>query len=479
MKRVPQELGKTGLRYSNKTLYDEEIQSVLRFPYCFKEYSKMKTDAIVSGSLLLIRQFIRKATAEIQPKGGVDATPEAKRKAELVREALFMNMDRSFDQVVSDIISFVENGFSFHEPTYRIRKGIITWKDFPTRHATTIKGFEFDNSGNVKTVIQWRPNTVSYNATIIGGKDIEIPYNRLLHFRTDSEKNNPLGKSILKNAYRSWYFKQILEEQEAIGFERNLGGLPSLGVPLEYMMADPIEDPEKYAQKVALENLLSRIRNNEQAGIMLPSDVDPETNAKLFTFELLQSTGSAAGEAGKVIERLDYRIAQSMLTDFIMIGSGSTGSFALSDNKVNTFSQSLEAYLEVIAEQFNRKAIPELYRLNKWDEEDLCRLTFKPISAATITEVGEFLEKTKNFITPDATLENAIRNIAGLPDSDKSTQYLDVPTTTHQAKSQRIGMEASAAKATTTPTETTITSDVDDGKEDEADELEKSLKGYL
>lgn len=457
MKRVPQASGYTGLQFSNQTLIDKEIQANLRFPKSIHSYALMKSDPIISGSLFMIQQFVRKARIYVEPKGGLEATPLAKQRAEQIRKALFDDMNRSFDLILTDILSFVENGFSFAEPCYKIKDGIITWKDFSTRQASTIKGFNWKDThtGEIESVIQYAPAFVD-GRVARSDTEIVIPYKRLLHFRTSAESNNPYGRSILKNAYRAWFYKSNLEEKEAIGVERYLGGVPQITMPIAYFNADETEEDEAPLAAVRDEMFkqASNMRNNSQAFVALPSDVDGETNNKLFTFELLKSeSGSSAPDTNKIIERYDYRIAQSMLTDFLLMGSSSTGSFALSDNKVSTFLQSLESYLEVICNEINRKAVPELFERNSWSLEDLPHLKYKPISSISASELGSFLNNVKNFLTSDKTLENAIRDEVGLPPRDEANLYIDKPTTAHQAESQRIGMEASAASSGLTETD--------------------------
>lgn len=58
-----------------------------------------------------------------------------------------------------------------------------------------------------------------------------IPMSKAMLFRTESVKDNPEGRSILRNAYRSWYFKRRIQEIEAIGIERDLAGLPVIHAP--------------------------------------------------------------------------------------------------------------------------------------------------------------------------------------------------------------------------------------------------------
>jgi hypothetical protein len=439
---IPREIGATGLKFTRNHIIDDEIAPKLRFPRSIQSFRQMRSDPIISGSLFMIKQYVRKVDWGIEPFGGITATDEDKRIAKIVEDALFIHMDRSFDQLITDICSFIENGFAFHMPTYKVHKGNIIWRDIPTRSVDSIEGFDFDSRGRIKAVRQYMVNNTG-EITQFSSSVTRIPYDRLLHFRTDSEKNNPLGRSILKNAYKAWYFKTKLEEAESIGVEREMNGLPVITIPAEYFAADPQEDPDRYAVLQEFIKIGQNARTNEQACVLLPSDVD-ESGHPLFTFDLVASKGTRSLDTSKIIERYDYRIAQSLLSDFLLMGSTSTGSFALSDNKIGSFVQSLEAYLEVIAEQFNRKAIPKLYRLNKWDDENTCKLVHKPIGSATLSELGEFLEKSAAFITPDQTLENALRSKADLPERDVDNLYIATPTATSQAISQRIGMLRSA-----------------------------------
>ncbi len=469
---IPREIGTTGLRYTNQNIVDDELAKEIRWPYSIETYEKMKSDALIAGALTMIKQYIRKVEWDVSPYGGLEATDEDKRLSDIVKDALFMRTERSWDQVVADILTFIEYGFSIHEPTYKLYKGNFIWKDFPQRSAKTITGFEFNDRGYLKSIKQTSYNSLLMSSGVKSEK--VIPYNRLLHFRTDSERNNPLGRSILKNAYRAWYMKTKLEYFEAIGIEREMNGLPVMKIPMEYFAADPVEDPDRAAILQEFIKIGTNARNNEQACVIIPSDVD-ESGKEMFSFDLVASRGTRSIDTSNVIERYDYRISQSMLSDFILMGSSSSGSFALSDNKISSFIQALEAYLEIIAEQFNRKAIPRLYELNGWDASKTCQLVHKPIGAAHLNDLGSFLNNVKNYIVPDRTLENAIRARADLPPHDSATEYIDVPTSTHQALSQRIAMEASAAKENA-PVDADETSSQDD--EDElVESLEKALTG--
>ena len=466
-KTAPRVLGATGLRYAAGRVQEDELARDLRFPQSLITYNKMESDAIVAGTLFMIKQFMRKVQWDVEPNGGLEASDYAKEKADIIRDNIFNGMERSFDQLMSDICSFIKNGFGFHEPTFKIVDGNILWKDFPARPPSSIKGFVFDKQGYVTHIEQYQVSN-SFNDTnsLYLGTTKKIPYSRLLHFRTDSEKNNPLGRSILKNAYRSWYIKSKLEEHEAIGVEREMNGIPFIRAPSEITSAT--EDSEHYQSYLQVLKTLQNMRNNEQAGLMLPSDRDESGNL-FFDFELIQNAGGRSLDTSKIIERWDYRVAQSLLNDFLLMGSSSTGSFALSDNKVNTFVQSLEAYLEVISEQFNRRAIKDLYIRNGWDLKEICKLVHKPISSPTISEIADFLQKADGYITPDKTFENFARREIGAPDRDEEELYLDKPTAAHQSTSQRIAMENAASN----------NSEANSSPSNVMEDLEKSVKRSL
>ncbi len=463
---VPKEIGRTGLRHTTQNLIDDELAVNLKWPNSINTFKQMRSDSLIAGSLFFIEQYIRKVDWEVEPYGKLEAKPKDKKRADIIRDNLFKTMERSWDQVITDILSFIQYGFSFHEPLYRYENGLFLWRDFAIRSQDSITGLKFDKQGKGKLefIEQTRVSCMTFG-TSYEKSTVDIPVDRLLHFRTSSHKNSPIGRSILKNSFKAWYFKTKLEEIEATGAERELNGLPKIEIPSEFFAADPVEDPERYATLQHFINIGTNARNNEQACIILPSDVD-ETGNKLFTFDLISSKGTRAIDISKTIERYDARLAQSMMTDFMLMGAGSTGSFALSDNKIGSFIASLEAFLGVIAEQFNRRAIPKLYEMNGWDKKEACQLTFKPIGQSTLGELGDFLDKCGNFMSPDKTLENALRAKADLPARDENDLYLQTPVNVHQAESQRIGMTQSAEPTQDTPS---------DEREIDAEGIMKSL----
>jgi hypothetical protein len=107
----------------------------------------------------------------------------------------------------------------------------------------------------------------------------------------------------------------------------------------------------------------------------------------------------------------------TMLADFIMLGHENVGSFALGASKVDLFVAAVESWVRTIAEVFNNHAIPRLMTLNGFDLSRLPRLTYGQVSAIDLVELGTYLANlaSADLITPDNTLEEHLRELAGLP----------------------------------------------------------------
>jgi hypothetical protein len=78
----------------------------------------------------------------------------------------------------------------------------------------------------------------------------------------NNSKNNPEGRSLLRNAYRPWYYKHRIEEIEAVGVERDLAGLPIAYLPPEYLSSSATAD--QIQVRNAIEQIVQTVKINEQ-----------------------------------------------------------------------------------------------------------------------------------------------------------------------------------------------------------------------
>jgi len=329
------------------------------------------------------------------------------------------DMSDSWDNTLSEILSMLVYGYSFLEIVYKQRggdsddaksksnfeDGKIGWRKWAIRAQETHNNWLFDKDGGIQGFEQVDPYGAGIN---------RIPIDKSLLFRTSTTRNNPEGKSLLRTAYRPWYFKRRIEEIEAIGVERDLAGLPIAYVPPEYLSSNATADQQ--AVLASITEIVQNVKRNEQEGIVFPQMFD-EQGHKLFDMVLLSTGGSRQFDTDKIISRYDQRIAMSVLSDFILLGHERVGSFALGASKIDLWTMAVDAICKSIAETINQHAIPRLLKLNGMTLGKTPELKFSEVSHVDLTEIADFVSKltAAGAITPNEETENYLRGLAGLP----------------------------------------------------------------
>jgi phage gp29-like protein len=329
------------------------------------------------------------------------------------------DMSDSWDSTLSSILSMLVFGYSYQEIVYKIRggessdptkksafnDGKVGWRKWAIRAQETHNNWLFDKDGGIQGFEQVDP---------WGGGIHRIPIEKSLLFRTSTQKNNPEGRSLLRTAYRPWYFKRRIEEIEAIGIERDLAGLPVAYVPPEYLSSTATADQQ--AVLAAIQSIVQNVKRNEQEGIVFPQ-VYNENGNKMFDMTLLSTGGSRQFDTDKVISRYDQRIAMSVLSDFILLGHERVGSFALGSSKIDLWTMAVDAICKSIAEVINQHAIPRLLTLNGMKLEKTPEISYSEVSHVELSEISDYVSKlvTAGVITPNAETETYLRGLAGLP----------------------------------------------------------------
>lgn len=418
------ELGTTGLRRSGGFVIEEFLPQLqgIRGVRVYREMSD--NDPVIGAILFAIERVIEKLEWRVDASSE-DEEDEA--NAEFIGECLH-DMSESWDSTLSNILSMLTYGWSFHEVVYKKRDGYqkdprrrskhndgkIGWRKWAIRSQDTLWEWQFDTDGGIQGLTQIDP----YTST---GSLVLIPIEKALLFRTTTMKNNPEGRSLLRNAYRSWWYKRRIEEIEAVGIERDLAGLPVAHVPPEYLSTTA--SPEQRAVLSAIQSIVTGIKRNEQEGIIYPSVYDDKGN-RLFQLELMSSGGSRQFDIDSTISRYDQRIAMTLLSDFILLGHEKVGSFSLGTAKMDLWTVAVDAIAKSIAEVVNQHAIPRLLRLNGIDDATPPILTYGEVGDVDIAQVGKYVTDLINagIVQPDAKLESYMRDLAGLPASDPDAE---------------------------------------------------------
>lgn len=442
MSNDSKEIGRVGQRRYGGIFY-EEFLSELRGRKGAEVFTEMSNnDETIGAILFAIEMLVRQASWNVEPGGSTAKDREA---AEFVKSCMD-DMQQTWIDTISEILSFLTYGWSFHEIVYKRRMGrtkdnrtsskyddgLIGWMKLPIRSQETLYQWEYDDQDNLIGMTQMPPPDFGL---------ITIPMNKAMLFRTLSRKDNPEGRSILRTAYRSWYFKRRIQEIEGIGIERDLAGLPVITTP-EGMDIWDKDDEDMNAIRAGLEAMVKNIRRDSTEGLVLPFG---------YTFELTSTGGSRQFDTNSIIARYDTKISQTVLADFIQLGHESVGSFALSSDKTNLFSMAICAFLDIICQTFNSQGIPALIDINGdhfAGVTDYPRLTHGDIEDVDLATVATFIKDMTSIgvIIPDESLEDYVRQLGKLPKRTKDTVPMEARRAAQQQGNEPPEPETAAGK---------------------------------
>ena len=416
------DLGATGLRRTAGYI-DEEFLPQLKGRKGVEVFKEMsENDAATSAVLFAIDRLLRNVDWRVDPAG---KSREDALAAQFL-ESCMDDMSMTWSDFISEALSCMIYGWSYHEITYKRCQGIwqkdpkrrstfsddmIRWRKMPIRSQDTLLRWSFDDEGELRGMVQLAPPVY---------KTVFIPIERSLLFRYRHHKGNPEGKSMLRGAYRSWFMKKRIEEFEAIGVERDLAGMPIASIPAEMLRAKPGTDAANSA--AMFKRLVKSLRRNDQEGVVWPMAYDQETKNPLYKLELLSSPGGRQFQTSEIIARYKQDIMMTVLADFILVGHEATGSYSTHVDKTGIFRTALNSISESIADTLNRHAVPRLFLMNGWKPEKLPKIVPDDVDAPDITVLAQFMQSLATMgVTwfPDGDLENFLRGAARLPELDE------------------------------------------------------------
>lgn len=341
----------------------EEFDPDLRGQRGMRRYDEMRrNDPDVGAILTAIEMSMLSVEWQVE-RGGETPTDE---EAAVFLEQCMDDMSLTWKDFLSDVFTMFPFGFELGELVYKLRAGPkpsqpsnpdapapskyddgrIGWRKVAIRHQETIERWDFDEKGGLRGAWQQLP---------AGGR-VYLPIDKCLLFTTKRERGNPEGYSILRNAWMSYYIKTNIQEIEVISAERDMTGIPFLKLPIGADQDD---------KDAALE-ILEKIKWDDQAGIVLPRL--GEADANQWEFGTVASPGSPRIDTDKVIQRSSIAIARSVLAQFLTLGQGRVGSYALSKDMRDLFHLAVKGWLDRIEETINRYMVDRLFAMNDFGE---------------------------------------------------------------------------------------------------------------
>lgn len=425
------ETGFTGLREFDGIIL-EESRKALQYPRSNRTYQEMAQDATIASALSLFEMMISRVKWRVTAPP--DATEEELQQVKYLEQCMH-DMDHSWFSFIKEVTSMFTYGYCVNEKVFRRRlnqygsrynDGLVGIKKLPVRSQTTIKEWEFSDDGrDLLGVIQ---DTALLNdgfrLSNTAGGEINIPRKKFLLFRTDVSRDNPQGRSPLAKIYTAWKYRKQIEESEAVGITRGLGGIPYFGLHPKFMAEDATADEKAVYESV--KQIGRNLQNNEQACIVFPM-MNDEQGKPIFDFKLIGPPNASQYDTDRAITRWDNKILQALFADILQMGNSKGGSFNLADNKSSIMQMAVEARLKEIQDPLNSDLIPQLWKLNGWSLDRLPSFEFAQVKEEDLDVISKYLQRAGAAGLIEITPEN-INKIAewvGLPSRSLSDEDIE------------------------------------------------------
>lgn len=330
--KTPTVQGTTTYRKSVPSDYNPEMSGVRGL----RKMQEMRNDAVVRSTLKMAKSPILSARWFVEP-ASQDA--DDLQRAKFIENCLFKWMSIPFSQLLIEALYCLDYGMYTFEKVFDFKEWEgeerVIWKKLAPRHPIDIQEVVYDNEGG--------PAEIKFVAEQ-GTADIEIW--KLLIFTNDQEGGNLWGHSLLRSAYKHWFYKETLYKIDAIQKERHGIGIPVVILPHGFNPDDKLE-----ADRIGMS-----LRVNEKAHVTLP----PGWEIAFLKLEgqKIDALESAQHHAGKLYENI--------LANFMSGQQIGTATEYLQE----MFVRAQRFTAEGIRAVFNFYAIPQLINYN-WDEEEL------------------------------------------------------------------------------------------------------------
>ncbi len=414
--RLGPELGTTRSQWTS--YMREEFNPKLRGIEGLKLYDRMrKTDSTVRGSLRTLKTPITGATWFVE---AANETPLDIEIAEFVSWNLFRGMTYVWRSILREALVSLDLGFYMFEKVWDIRivngEPRAVLKKLAARHPMDVEEWAFDANGGPLGVHLYDAEGQSDH--------VYIPIDKLAIFTFDGEAGDITGNSVLRSAYKHWYFKENAYKIDAIQKERHGIGIPIVVLPFGAKTKD----------RTDAINLARNLRVNEKAYAVLPAGWE-------LMFLKLE------GEPVSALETADHHnkmIYQNVLAQ-AMWGSNFGVTSSDAEQAQEIFYKSTRQLAEEMALVMNSFVIPQMVNFNWLGVEEYPQLKVRKLG--DVSEARDLSFSLRNYIgagviKPDDRLEQWARETIDAPAADtNTTREVAAPQQPKQstAGNQKIG----------------------------------------
>ena len=389
------EMGAPGTQIFGGQLSHQDYNPDLAAPACYDVYDKMRlSDGQVGAALAVIKLPILRAHWEVEPASD---RAEDRMIAEFCERDL-RSMTTSFAATLRQITLFLDYGSMPFEEVWEVREdGLVHLRKLAPRLPRTVVRWLVDDTGGFAGIEQGAIKASGYELKT-------IPGNKMVLFVNEQEGANFRGISVLRRAYKHWYYKDGMYRIDAIANEKR-----TVGIDIGVIKAGATN---KETIKTSLQSALMTLHAHEKNYIV----VDEEN------YDYRLETGGARGNANAIMASIDHhdlRILRAVIAEFVAMGSGSTGSLAMHKDKTGFFLMALEATSDNIAETITSHLLKRWVDYN-WRVTEYPRMTYSRLDTRDSAGIADFVQKLVSVgaLTPGEDTEHELRVLGDLPEKE-------------------------------------------------------------
>lgn len=307
---------------------------------------------------------------------------------EFVEFNLFSGMTTPWIYVLSQILQMYESKRTVFETVWEQRewaprktnaaanrKQYTMLRKLAFRPPATVAKVNYDDNGGPIEIVQ---NAIDKDGN---SKEVKIPINKAIVFVFDQQGGALEGMSILRSAYKHWWYKNRLYNIDSIQKERHGIGIPDIEI-----------SPGASQKDIALAHELGQnLRTNEKAYIVRPPTISvgfAQTHGQLV--DVLKSA-----------EHHDTAIMKNIMVQFLNMGATSEGggSRAAGASQMDMFLKAMRYVANSICDCINMFLIPNLVAYN-FPTDRFPRMSVRGVGEAK--DLQMFSAAMRNLLDCDA-----------------------------------------------------------------------------
>lgn len=416
------EQGFIGLKTISGRIF-AEANTAFNYPAYTKTVNEIRHNPTVGSAMNVYRMMLSRVNWKLADHE--DSDEKDKQRAAILR-TMPDDMEGSWRGFIEEVIPYLEYGFGIHEKVFRRRllrngsrynDGVVGIKKLAPRNQDTISRWDFSEDGADLLGVQQDISNVENSYKFISRKNesglVPIAREKFLLFTASGNRGNPQGHSIYKAIYLAYKQLSLIQDNELVGLAKDIQGILKIGLPPEYLAADATAD--QVAVKNAFQAIIDNYNLGTQRGLLVPILVD-DNGKDRFTYDLMESKGSAKYDVEGIIKRLQGDILAALNCDILKLGADGTGSFSLAESKSSVLAIAIDYRLREIAEVLNNDLIPSIYKANGWSLERLPSFVYEDVEDISLETMGKFIQQAVSVgaLEMDRPVMNRIRVIFGV-----------------------------------------------------------------